>query len=132
MGAEDPQNVRVLCRDCGNDVTALIAAGESICPNCGSAWETTASDEKGRGGLWLLFFAIFLGTPVLTLLSLRSGALSVLILPFGAFFAGSVLSQLFVRDTAARAVMTVVFGFMVLVVYAGIVFVGCLASLKNI
>lgn len=128
MGAEDQQSPGEKCRDCGNDISGAIAAGESVCPNCGCYFRTPVTINRRR--IWGLFWAVFLGTPVLTLVSLRSGQ-GFLLLIAGAFVAGGILSRLFTKDSSVDILKSILFGVLVLVVYVGIAFAGCLVVMSG-
>ena len=61
------------CRYCGQDVSAVVLQGESLCPSCGRSFTNGYNSNLSRKWLSVLFWAIFLATPVLTLLTMAFG-----------------------------------------------------------
>jgi hypothetical protein len=118
------------CPTCGKDVADPIAKGELICPSCASPLAHAGEPGTSRAILRLSFWAMFLGTPVLAILTAKGGA-GFLFLIAGAFVAGGILARLYAKNEGARVSMTVLFGFMLLFVYCGIAFAGCLLILKG-
>ena len=114
-----------LCPACRQSVLA-----DGRCPECGHA-EPGAKDKYGpnRAVLWIIFWALFLGTPVLALAAGARG--------FGPLFgsgilsAGFVLSKLFTRDRTMFTIMGFVFAAGIFAIYLGIFFVGCLVMLNG-
>jgi hypothetical protein len=119
-----------LCRECRKDISEAVAGGDTICPWCGCPVKAEGIGGMSRGWLWALFWAIFLGTPVLALVSVRVGG-TIPIFLTGAFVAGGILSRLFTKTRGASVGMTLAFGVMLLVVYGGIAFAGCMIALNG-
>jgi hypothetical protein len=81
--------------------------------------------------MWACFWAVFLATPVVSLLAIRSGGL-LPILSIGTISGGYVLSKLFARSGTDIFLTTVLFSIGLFVVYAGIAFAGCLVVLTKL
>ena len=132
MDAETSKQSSETCRTCGKDVSLTVANGETVCPFCGHSLLPPTEGGLSRGNLWFLFWAVFLGTPLLTFLSFRTSPLSgMTFTATGLLFAGGILSKLFVNSHIGRIVMTILFAFLLLVVYGGIFFVGCLVAMNG-
>lgn len=107
-----------------------------LCPLCGYLEEAGAPEapqyrsRKNRGVLWACFFASFLGSPVLALLTARSGGLSILGL--GTIISGFILSRLFAKSETAFVALGIMFSLGIFAVYVGVAFVGCIALLNNL
>ncbi|MDB6022084.1 MAG: hypothetical protein JWQ04_1941 [Pedosphaera sp.] len=119
-----------ICRECRKDVSQSVAAGEAICPWCGCSFKAADNGGMTRGWLWALFWAVFLGTPAVTLVSISSGA-GIPLFITGAIFSGYILARLFAKNKTASVLMTIVFTGLLLVVYGGIAFAGCLVMMQG-
>ena len=127
----NPDNI---CPACGQ--SNLV---NGTCPLCGFS-ETNLErggdqpmSRRGRAKLWVWFWLLFLGTPVLSVLGLASpgGGIGVIFLLAGTIGAGFVLARIFAKDSTMFIVLGIVFSVGVAAVYFGIVFVGCLMVLKG-
>jgi len=135
------------CPSCGAALPSAQAAG--------GAPETSQPSKR----IWWLTFAIaFLGSPVLAFLSSmsRAGSLRSLLPPFiarliprsfqslmlvspiplvvfaGALVSGYALARIFAKSRTGVWIGTLLLTLGVLVVYVGIVFVGCVLSFKGV
>jgi hypothetical protein len=127
QGSQNPVNT---CPTCGKDVSGPVANGEMICPACASSLTSLGKRGTNRAFLRLAFWAAFLGTPVLAIVTARSGQ-TIFVVLTGATIGGAMLAQLYVKGEGARVGMTFLFALMLLVAYAGIVFVGCLVVMRG-
>lgn len=113
------------CPHCHQDVSWALANGAEHCPACGNALSPKFLDGISRGGRWILFWVVFVLTPILAAaMAAGGGWLPVLIL--GTLFNGGILASLFAKKPVTFALWTVVLGIMLCVAYVGILFVGCL------
>ncbi len=103
---------------------------DGICPECGySDPNAKPRSSSNRAALWVIFWALFLGTPVLALVSGAQGF--VPLLGAGTIGAGFMLSRLFVKNEALFVVMGFMFAAGIFAIYLGIAFVGCLVMMKG-
>ena len=102
-------------------------------------------NNSKSGGLWLLFFAFFLGAPALAIVlpSMERdfhfpGGAAIVVLLAGAVCSGLTLAKLFSRrsdESIGTRIdsligMGIVFTFGVLFVYFGIAFIGCALTFR--
>ena len=123
MGDANPDFPMMKCPECGAGVQESAA---QRCPQCGGA----LNQGMNRGRLWLLFWVAFLLTPVVSAFTLVIG-IGILILFAGAIFCGNLLAKLFTRTNSRLVLMTFLYTLLVLVVYGGIAFAGCLVMLNG-
>jgi hypothetical protein len=105
------------------------------CPSCGRALLTQLESKSPNATrqdnlvYWVIFWAAFFGAPILCLLAgLAHAGTMVLFLPFlGAIFAGFSLAKIYTKTPGAFVIFGIFYTIGVLVVYVGIIFVGCLA-----
>jgi len=104
------------CPFCGCD---LAHPGSSKLPNITSG---------KKPNCWPIFWLAFLGAPILGLLSAftTSGGATLIFPVAGAIVAGFSLAKMFTKSPVAFAIVGISFSLGILVVYVGIIFVGCL------
>jgi hypothetical protein len=134
MAAEEMSNPEYACPQCGKSVLV-----DGNCPLCGFRMPDSLrqSDQRprdsNRARLWIWFWVLFLGTPVISILGLatRFAPPAIMLLFGGVIGSGFVLARLFAKDSAMFVVLGIVFSVGVAAIYFGIVFVGCLAMMKG-
>lgn len=120
-----------ICPSCNS--SGLI---NGACPVCGYSEtgapraNTNPRSGPGRVALWAWFWSLFLGTPVLGLLTAARGG-GLMVFGIGTIAAGFVLSRLFTKNDGMFFVLGIVFSVGIFAVYFGIAFVGCLAMMKG-
>jgi hypothetical protein len=111
-------------------------AGET-CPACGAMVakqskppDTTVRDKTVYR---VVFWLAFLGSPTLCLLLLsqRAGGGILFILILGAIVAGFSLAKVYAKSAAALISTGILISFGVVIVYVGILFVGCLYAVGH-
>jgi predicted amidophosphoribosyltransferase len=109
------------------------------CPACGrtltlqSKSHPTDINSQDKSFYWVMFWIAFLGAPAMCLLAvpLRTGG-AILFLPFlGAIVAGFSLARVFSKTAEAFVVTGVLLTVGVLVIYVGILFIGCVVALGH-
>lgn len=106
------------CPSCGH---ALLTQPESKSPNA------TRQDKLVH---WAIFWAAFFGAPILCLLGSAHIGPMILFLPIlGAVVAGFSLAKIFAKTPQTFVAYGVLLTIGVLVIYVGIIFVGCLVAL---
>ncbi len=82
---------------------------------------------------WLVFWTAFFAGPALALLAAKAGLNGgILAFPFlGALIAGFALSAIFAKTNPSFIVWGILFSFGMVVVYCGILFIGCLIILPR-
>jgi DNA-directed RNA polymerase subunit RPC12/RpoP len=109
------------CPSCGHDI---LTQSESKSPNV---------TRQDKSVYWGIFWITFFGAPILCLLAgLAHAGSGFLFLPIlGAIVAGFSLAKIFTKTPAAFVVSGILFAIGVLVIYVGIIFVGCLVALGH-
>ena len=113
--------------------------GGLFCPFCG--WKpaeppviatATQPDSPSKLARWLIFWVAFLGTPFFSLLlASASPGIGLELFQLGAGVAGFSLAWA-IGGSAPRIVISgIVFSMLVVAVYFGIAFVGCIALLSH-
>jgi hypothetical protein len=120
------------CRKCSADITSAIESGARRCPACGTNIKKHFVRGSKRNALWVLFWLIFLGTPVVSLAAANHhGMVGFRIAIVGDILAGFALSALMRREGEDFIGMAFIFAFGIFFVYLGVFFVGCLVVLSN-
>jgi hypothetical protein len=110
------------------------------CLFCGQNLTPTVDPEKtadalprNSSKLWLFFWLSFIGAPVLGLLSAMAQlAGGIFLFPLlGAIAAGFSLSKIYNRSPGVFFMVGVAFSIGILIIYFGIVFVGCLVVMSG-
>jgi len=112
-----------------------------LCPACGSALGPISPpplpaqycQPKAPGLYWPAFWVVFLGCPALALYSITLKSVSgLLFFPMvGSVASGFLLARIFNRISMPFVVAWIVFTVGVMVVYFGLVFIGCLVVLTH-
>ena len=109
------------------------------CPSCGRHLSTQAEAKppelpiQSKSIYWLVFWLAFFGSPILGLLAASArlgGGILFLAIP-GAIIAGFSLAKVYTKTPATFVAVGILFTVGVLVIYLGILFVGCLVMLKH-
>jgi hypothetical protein len=119
------------CPHCHREVPADVRTAG--CPFCGQSLNVPSGPVSAprpygtdKSMALLLFWVAFLGGPILALLLARSG--QALIFPvFGAVVSGFALARAYARTAIGVIVGGLLLSVGVIVVYVGILFVGCFA-----
>ena len=111
--------------------------GEEACPICGYRLESSRNARilsgPDRRWLWLWFWGVFIGTPVLALLSaqFRQGAVAIPLMLVGTLVSGFLLAAVTKKNDSGLVVYAILYSAGLFVVYLGVAFVGCLVTLNN-
>ena len=122
---------------------------EKICPACGARWVASGSSSnvdsnqertvQGRFIAQIMFWFFFLGTPAAIFFAARAANSSLnattalIILLLGAWAAGYCLTHARGRSfrPGLRPLVSLLYGAGVLVVYLGLLFVGCVIAFSR-
>ncbi len=109
----------------------------SVCPEClENLSASPASDPAERSTekviAWVIFWLAFIGTPIITFgLAINQSNLFFGVPIAGAVVAGFALAKVFAKSMGDFIARGILFSFLVVVVYVGIIFIGCVAMLSR-
>ena len=126
------------CPHCSNP---LPSEGAIVCPSCGQAL-TASRDDSAKNASppvrlnWLVFFAVLLAPPLLTILAVQVGsnsnglavAIALLGGGLGGIISGAMLGRRLGKTTGTRMVLGLVFALALSVTCIGMSCFGCLAG----
>ena len=134
------------CPTCKTPVALEDHSVEKICPACGARWVASGSSSnadsnqertvQGRFISQIMFWFFFLGTPAAIFFaagaanSRLNATTALIILLLGAWAAGYCLTYIRRRSfpPGLRTLVSLLYGAGVLVVYLGLLFVGCVIA----
>ena len=123
------------CPHCQKELPADHKA--CVCPFCLQNLAASPGAKSGDGSAdksaaWAVFWTAFILTPVLTLGLIGSRSSMILALPIlGAIVAGFALAKVYSKSTAAFIASGILYTFLVVLIYGGILFIGCVVLLSN-
>jgi hypothetical protein len=123
------------CPHCQKELPDNAAASCPFCQQPLPAIPESSSPTPGvsKSRYWLIFWLAFVGAPALALLSLTTHiGPELLFLPFvGAVIAGFALAKINSDDTTTIIVTGILYSLGVIIVYVGLLFVGCVVVMAH-
>jgi hypothetical protein len=125
------------CPHCQTELPEDFA--DESCPACGRALPThiepKASDivAEEKAMYWGIFWLAFIGAPIICLIALllRVGPVFLFLPLIGAIIAGFSLAKVYTKTPTSFVVTGILYTLAVLIIYVGILFVGCLVVLSH-
>ena len=123
------------CPHCQKELPEGEKAG--VCPWCRQNVSVPPVSESAKRSqeqatAWLIFWAAFIGTPVLTFGLVAANFPAGLLLPIiGCVVAGFALAKATSKSAKSFVASGILYSFLVLVVYVGILFIGCVAVMSH-